>query len=1663
MSKWWENNVGDAGQGLFQDPATAFQVATIPDQILAGQSYADQMAQYDKDVREARGGFMQQMMTGLQTVGGAVDGAMSNIPGWGVTKNVANAAILQPVDKLASGLYWLYSNVVSQPLSTALLVGGQANIYGPGRFFSSDAWSSAYHEAEHISPGQALANTSLTTFTTDELPGVDPGSANGQLTDQQKRQTERFLYDTDYWHNREGWKYTLGTGTLDFAVNMADPIGGSIAGAARAAKSARALSTGAEKTSKSVVGAFAQGYFAKTPEEISKSKKINSFFDWAEGKSPFEIAQHPIWGAGRRKNPAVEQLSSLFSKANRDDMPLLLRFAAGDNKALQELATTSQNLVTHIGAAADNRVLLATHTWDADILDSYVQAQKAGNALPVGVIPSAEQALYEGAAKAVNAKRMASNYTPATWVARAKKWQAAKLQAADVQYKALQDAEGYLGTALGDNLGKAIDKLSPTDATLFGTLKTQYRMGPTAIKNTEKAADKNIKAATVDRISPAWRNTSGGVASRLIQRGYFSTPLRVYQSFGDRLPEGVVNHNDVDAMDRVNDMLKRVPGLGQENRLNMLNDYSRAGDKMAKAAVLKNIHTQIIGHMANSHNLDQETAQFADDLIKEGWEKSMYELSGRTPASQRFSAAKTKTGQYVDVIEDGTGRHIAPYAKTQLAAADPLLDVDALERIFSRNSGHLRSLKSGGGAIRDNITTFADTFNTMWKASTLLRGGYALRAPSEEIVAGAVKFGAITAMLDAGKGGINWALNRKQFVKAIVGRDGVTIADPDALAAAQEHGLKIENVQVNKAYPMVQKRISTERELLKKAESELAAIEKKLAKAKTQPTIDRLTEDINSAKDQIAEHNQVIQEHVDYSHEIISQSQLSTRRRIGEGTFTHNGVTVPQAFNKEWAGVIPRDQITSDNAMAAIYARGEAIDTARIMKTGSFQTIMPGEVNHMESWLDAINHQFAQDPLIKLVMQDDSLKTAKQFLASPAGRAHLRSLTIHARNPKGLLDSIVATLDQYLPKGTGLRGKVVNGDVIAEQDLRKAIAQSDFPPVHGEEIKALTTGKSVSRIIDDTIAKGFKILGTLPTDIMSRQPIYVRAHAARMRELIDDEQSYLREIGKSEEITTDVMNKMMARADTLARKDLSQVVYDPQRTTATQALRFVAPFLSAHIDGLERWAGLVAEKPELLNTASKIYNAPVAANLVTNQNGELVGEDGYVNHTDKDGKIVGRTFVPMTERVLNLKVPGQTRNVKGIGNVQTGGVPIKISSLNTILPGDPWWNPGTGPLVQIAGSEWAKSNPAMGDFLQWAKVLPYGPQGIIESITPKWSKELWSAWQADDPNNDRFQKAMLQEWQRQSAEHANGGPAPDMNKVRENAKSFYYLQALKAFAYPAQTNETPLTGTPYQFFVDQYKKLQDVNPRTAGDVFLATYGSDYYAFTASMNKSIGIASTAPAVETARMYNDIISQHPDLAGFIVGPYNQGTYSASANAALQEMTINGQKAKEKMTAYDAISENQRSLGWQTFTKMSGALDAALFRAGYHSYQESGAEGFVKLKNMMVGVLGQQYPSWEKDYSTTDKNAIPRRISAMSALARDERLLSDPMRTDVKMLNVYLVKRSQFKKELMARDNKSLTAESNLDLAKRWAMTQYTLAQADTKFNDVFNRYLGNDSLQ
>lgn len=1783
--------MASASQALYKDPSTAVEAATVPDEIFTGQGLFDQSkiekynsAQYDEDkqnVQNRRSGFLGAILN----FGDKADDVANSVTGgaWdAVQDNVlvpAGKAAWWPVDKLATGAHWLYSEGVSQPLSTLFIQTAKIKQGQYSDLFSGSAWTDAYDKAEHLSPGQVVMNSNLTDISAGKIPGTNIDLPGGEFMKEQNKEVarnqERFIYDTNYWRDKAGWQYTLGSGATDFmAVMFADPstyITGGVAGAVKGLRSIQYVERGGELVrDQGLAVNVAKKLAGKKPqtiEEVAGTDKMQKFFDWvtspgahgAERKTQAEIASHPIFGRGRKPALAKNSIAAVLANTARDDMPAMYRYLAGDERAAAELMAKGSNVVDNIGRIAENRKLVDSVNFQPELLAYF--ASKEGLKVPAGtalknpnVAPTINPeviALHQAAAKEVVAaapkmKINAAGSVSKAFAKQANTWKAAHLDLIDQELAQAEGIGTMLRTALAENLGKGTDEFSTAvrGAHLFGSLPRAYRMGEGAFRSTERAAAGKFERRMADR--------KGVFSTETLRKGFFGTPIRLVQTFGDKTPVGRVNHNDADAGDRVYEMLREVPALGAQARTELLNKYLTAGDKTAKSRALDEIHSTVLNHMAqNVNGLTPEIASIFEGMVKVGVEATVNKLASKTVGSARFgtkqafsSAMEEGAKKTVDHVEDGVGWAVSPLAKTQLNQTDSLLPIKEINRVLARNSGPLKTLHRMGAKPVDAVQVLANNFNTIWKGATLLRPAYTVRAVSEELAAAAIKFGFLSHIVAGGtEGSKNWVLNRGQSAGAYLGLTSYTpstgkgvesaltrvkIGDepelkaaianrrealmkeienaPDKVTKARLQGelehTKLTRIKVNRALPIIDARIKMEREAKAKIESELSRFTSKRDKiiannqgqrmsARSQRALDQHNAKLDQLSTKLDDHDEIIDEFSQYSNYVLRKAIASTGKRVGEKTFEYRGVAVPQAFSKEWANPISRGQFDAegDVAASAIYARAEAVDTERMMASGSWDYITPEQPHHMAEWLNGLNHQFAQDEGFRLVMKDPTGAEALRYFATPTGKQHLKDIGSQGKDPAELVKRIGITLDKYLPESTGLRQKLLNGEDVTRADLQKAIAPQDFPIVHGQEIldKTQLWGKhQPGNIIDAAIKNGFKRLGSIPSSIMSRNPVYVKFQEGRMKELIDREMRVKQAKGEYGHFTPDELNNLLHQSDKLARKDMTTVVYDPQRTTASEALKFIAPFYSAHADGLARWGGLIAEKPQALGRLAQIYNAPVAANMVTDEQGNLVGLDGMAEVKDPEtGKILERHFVPIENRVIQFKAPWSSKS--------EGTVPIKIQALNTVLPGDPWWNPGSGPIVQVTGSAIAKASPQAGDFLQWSKIMPYGPSGSMsEAITPKYMRSIWAAYKADDPDNEEYQKAYIAIWNKKQMEyhageveyasaHPDATPEEIQAGVKEfrfstkdienEAKQFLYLKVLEAWGSPAQTKSTPLTGSPYQFYVDQLASMRKLDPENGTDKFLAEYGSAYAGFTASLTKSMGIAATISADQQAEKYKEQISADPDMASFWIGDvYNGGPFSSTVYAKQQDQHFGAAKARERIPAEQAIENVQVSTGWTEYKAAKNQLDSLLFRNGFKSYSEKGAEQLNAARQQLVAGISQAYPAWGEAFNVTDRGKIPSRINSFELALNDGKLAQDPMRRDIPKLKEYLAGRQFFKSQLESRGLKQVSYSPNgepmgeaADIAYAWDQFKMGLVNSNLMFADLYNRYLTTDDLQ
>ena len=95
-------------------------------------------------------------------------------------------------------------------------------------------------------------------------------------------------------------------------------------------------------------------------------------------------------------------------------------------------------------------------------------------------------------------------------------------------------------------------------------------------------------------------------------------------------------------------------------------------------------------------------------------------------------------------------------------------------------------------------------------------------------------------------------------------------------------------------------------------------------------------------------------------------------------------------------------------------------------------------------------------------------------------------------------------------------------------------------------------------------------------------------------------------------------------------------------------------------------------------------------------------------------------------------------------------------------------------------------------------------------------------------------------------------------------------------------------------------------------------------------------------------------------------------------------------------------------------------------------------------------------------------------MERMVQDERLLSDPNRSEVRVLGYYLQRRQMYQALLRERGAKQLSygvsvgdqktpIGENADIAQAWDYEVTSMMNSNLAFNQLYNRYLTNDRLQ
>jgi hypothetical protein len=1096
--------------------------------------------------------------------------------------------------------------------------------------------------------------------------------------------------------------------------------------------------------------------------------------------------------------------------------------------------------------------------------------------------------------------------------------------------------------------------------------------------------------------------------------------------------------------------------------------HADAGDRGTLLDIMDNT---TVSRIAAQHGLTSDQAQAVY--------RTLGGLKGQARDGRVYSAARitTDSGASIraDHIDDaGNIIGVSPILSTQLENTHIMTDYEHLnnvlkytaggfKKLFNEESIRMRAgvpgpLAAGAATEAQNAalealpkTAGARTYNAaqmgkesldlmgrLWKFNVLLRLGYGPRAIADDFMGQAARLGAWNLFAERTLvGGRNMMVRKMNHI----------MGDPTGFeqqAASLESGIS----DLTSRSQFYQDRID-------KLTSGLAGGIEQTPSGKVLGSMQ-----VNAVKNytQRLTDNEKVLEDLKNRRNVLGQ----TKNALGDNyQIMPDGTAYARPFEGT-RGAMFKD-MNSDRRTIDSIMGGTASDTWNHYRSGNWQVIENSDPNHLQSWLKDVQYQIANDPAAMRVVKGADAKGLEQWFGTQQGKAYRAQFPLKNMGDAEHADRIAAHVEHYLPTHTPeameLRKAIASGaDDKTVASLMKQVNQVDRPAVQSEGL-AYAMGKSdVIQSIDKVMTGWYKWANQMPAEVMSRNPLFFQLYRQHVSELWSNaaEQGVTKLSPMRQQAITE-------QARQFALKDVKRFTFNMDfEGKLAYKLRFIAPFFGPTQESFQRWGRIIADRPDVVAHAANIYTSPIRAGHAVDQQGNPVDQDGYT--TNADGT---RTLVPKDQMHIQFQVPAWAQ--KGIGLDGGSVVDMPINTLNLVLQNDPWYNPGEGPFVQVPANWIAlRADPKVGDTLKNLGILQQvqqNPMSQLAGAAPKFLNQIITG----DPDQQR--KDMIQIMQAEDYKFKNGmrDKEPTWQEVKDRAQNGADLRALFKTVLPVSAS----FKDPYQFFRDRYQELQQANPKTADQVFMAKYGDAAFSFTGALTKSAkGLPATREAVQADQKYAYLTNEDPELASLIIGQY--GNNNAFSQTAYAQQLASGERQKvDPQTSMDQAKVN---LGWATFQKYMNNITAGLYQAGFQHFQDKGANLYDNQRKGLIAMLtspfmpdgvtpNKQYnEQFDKAFNTVDKNKDDRQALAMEKLVTEGSLVRDPMRQDIQGLAQYMVYRNSAK-EILNNRNKlggsaDINAKSNQDVLQGFHDAIADLIQSNTKFQSLHDRFLVHD---
>lgn len=289
----------------------------------------------------------------------------------------------------------------------------------------------------------------------------------------------------------------------------------------------------------------------------------------------------------------------------------------------------------------------------------------------------------------------------------------------------------------------------------------------------------------------------------------------------------------------------------------------------------------------------------------------------------------------------------------------------------------------------------------------------------------------------------------------------------------------------------------------------------------------------------------------------LTREQAKSRRGLRLGTMNIRGYEIESAFGtaENFNDVYRQLNSARGSFDAVVQTADDLRNGLRTEVLGEWQSLDPTVRGYSEAWEHAVNKQIALDEMWRQFVEGKSLDEVRDWLDNTAeGRAYAKRMKHWRGREDDWLDIAKQTADDYLPTDE-LRALALEGRASAA-DLERVIPDAGGrPTVHGAVLADITGRSRFGQALGKVRDQAMKTLGTIPTDVLSRQPFFDHHYTQEVSRLVN------LAADQGMDLTPDLIGKYEAKSRNYALGKSKQLLYDmADESELSHMLRFVSPF-----------------------------------------------------------------------------------------------------------------------------------------------------------------------------------------------------------------------------------------------------------------------------------------------------------------------------------------------------------------------------------------------------------------------------------------------------------------------------------------------------------------------